>query len=249
MSRAVTIQPCMQPDTLAFDRWGVYSANPLILMRNASVPRLQCAQRLAWGITCSGGKKANNLMSADVTTLLEAIRGGEPAAANQLFNLLYSELKQLAQRQLSRQSQDRPASLDTTALVHESYLKLIDGGALKPEDRSHFFAYTASVMRSVIVDFARNQLAEKRGGQYLQVTLNTGVADTTPVDNAQLLQIHEAIDELTAIDARMGKLVELRYFAGLNEQEAADTLGISKRTAQREWEKSRLFLHASLQEQ
>jgi RNA polymerase sigma factor (TIGR02999 family) len=186
-------------------------------------------------------------MSADVTTLLGAIRGGEMAAANRLFDLLYRELKQLAHRQLSRQSsQGQLASLDTTALVHESYLKLIDSGELKPEDRKHFFAYTASVMRSVIGDFARSQLAEKRGGQQLQVTLNTGVADSTPADNVELLQIHEAIDEFTAIDPRMGKLVEMRYFAGLSEQEAADALEISKRTAQRDWEKARLFLYTAL---
>ena len=191
-------------------------------------------------------------MSADVTTLLGAIRGGESAAASQLFDLLYRDLKQLAHRQLSRQAhsqgQGGAVSLDTTALVHESYLKLVDGGALKPEDRKHFFAYTASVMRSVIVDFARSQLAGKRGGQHLQVTLNTNVADSTPVQNAEVLQVHEAIEELTAIDARMGKLVELRYFAGLSEQEAADALEISRRTAQREWEKARLFLFASLQQ-
>jgi RNA polymerase sigma factor (TIGR02999 family) len=186
-------------------------------------------------------------MSADVTTLLGAVRNGEPAAANRLFNLLYGELKQLAHRQLNRPGHGQIPSLDTTALVHESYLKLIDGGELKPEDRKHFFAYTATVMRSVIVDYARSQLAEKRGGQQLQVTLNTGVAESTPAGNAELLQIHEAIDELSAIDPRMGKLVEMRYFAGLSEQEAADALEISKRTAQRDWEKARLFLYASLQ--
>jgi len=186
-------------------------------------------------------------MNANVTTLLFAARSGEKNAASQLFHLLYTDLKQLAHRQLSRQANHgKPASLDTTALLHESYLKLVAGNDLKPEDRNHFFAYTASVMRSIIVDFARSQLADKRGGQQLQITLNTGIADATPDRQVELLQINDAIEELSAIDARLAKLVELRYFAGLSEQETADALGISRRTAQRDWEKARLFLFSAL---
>lgn len=180
----------------------------------------------------------------EVTELLADARQGKVDAIDQLFALLYQELRQAARRQLRRQDHGR--TLDTTLIVHECYLRLRERHDLKPDDRQHFLAYAASAMRSVIVDLARRRLAEKRGGDRGPLRLNTGMAESTCANDTQLLQIHEALEELAALEPRLAKVVEMRYFGGLSEQEIADALGIGKRTAQRDWEKARLFLFASL---
>ena len=181
----------------------------------------------------------------DVTLLLAAARGGKSDAVDQLFSLLYQELRSVARRQLRRQDHGR--ALDTTLIVHESYLKLRDRGALKPEDRPQFLAYAASAMRSVIIDLARARLAEKRGGDNVVVALRTNIAESAPTTDAELIHIHEALEELAAIEPRLAKIVEMRYFVGMSEQEVAEALGIAKRTAQRDWEKARMFLFAALE--
>jgi RNA polymerase sigma factor (TIGR02999 family) len=180
----------------------------------------------------------------EVTLLLAAARGGKSAAVDQLFSLLYQELRTVAHRQLRKRDHGR--ALDTTMIVHESYLKLRDRGALKPEDRPQFLAYAASAMRSVIIDLARGRLAEKRGGDNL-VPLRTNVAESASASDAELLRIHEALEELAAIEPRLAKIVEMRYFVGMSEQAVAEALGIAKRTAQRDWEKARLFLFTALE--
>ena len=179
----------------------------------------------------------------DVTLLLAAARQGKTDAVDRLFSLLYQELRSVARRQLRRRDYGR--SLDTTMIVHESYLRLRERGALKPEDRSQFLAYAASAMRSVIVDLARARLAEKRGGDNV-VSLRTNVAESASASDEELVRIHEALEELAAIEPRLAKIVEMRYFVGMSEQDVADALGIAKRTAQRDWEKARLFLFAAL---
>jgi RNA polymerase sigma factor (TIGR02999 family) len=181
----------------------------------------------------------------DVTLLLAAARGGKSDAVDQLFSLLYQELRSVARRQLRRQ--DHRRALDTTLIVHESYLKLRDRGALKPEDRPQFLAYAASAMRSVIIDLARARLAEKRGGDAVVVALRTNVAESAAATDEELIHIHEALEELAAIEPRLAKIVEMRYFVGMSEQEVAEALGIAKRTAQRDWEKARMFLYAALE--
>jgi RNA polymerase sigma factor (TIGR02999 family) len=180
----------------------------------------------------------------DVTLLLAAARHGKSDAVDQLFSLLYQELRAVARQQLRRQDHGR--ALDTTMIVHESYLKLRDRGALKPEDRPQFLAYAASAMRSVIIDLARGRLAEKRGGDKV-VALRTNVAESASASDEDLLRIHEALEELAAIEPRLAKIVEMRYFVGMSEQDVAEALGIAKRTAQRDWEKARMFLFAALE--
>lgn len=181
----------------------------------------------------------------DVTTLLKAAQGGEKDAANKLFGILYQDLRKIAREQLRRQP---AAQLDTTALVNESYIKLQSCGILQSKDRRHFLAYAASAMRSAIVDIARSQLAQKRGGDHMLVTLSTVVQNSSAAANDEdIVRIHEALDELATIDERLAKVVELRYFAGLSEEEISETLGVARRTTQRDWEKARLFLLNALQ--
>jgi RNA polymerase sigma factor (TIGR02999 family) len=181
----------------------------------------------------------------DVTTLLGAARDGEKRAADQLYALLYQDLRRLARIQLRKHAR---CHLETTSLINECYLRLAGAGELRPTDRGHFLAYAASAMRSAIVDLARARLAEKRGGGHEMITLRTEIATALPGEqhDADVLRIHEALDELAQIDARLARLVEMRYFAGMSEVEAAEALGISRRTAQRDWEKARLFLREAL---
>ena len=180
----------------------------------------------------------------EITLLLEAAQRGESGAVDRLYGLLYTELRSAARQQLRQR--DHRRALDTTLIVHESYLRLRDREDLRPADRRRFLAYAATAMRSVIVDLARERLADKRGGDAPAITLNTCIAESATTGDSELLQVHEALEELAAIEPRLAKIVELRFFGGLSEQEAADTLGIAKRTAQREWEKARTFLFAAL---
>ncbi len=184
------------------------------------------------------------MVMAQLTQLLAAARQGDNQAAGQVFSLLYDDLRRLARSRL-RQHQTMTL-LDTTALVHESYLKLIGIEALPVGDRNHFFAYAATVMRSVIVDFARARLSERRGGAAEHLVLDTLLSDQIGAPESDVLQVHEALDVLAQADAELAKLVEMRYFGGLTEAEIAAVLGVSERTVRRNWEKARLLLAAAL---
>lgn len=183
---------------------------------------------------------------SEITTLLQAARAGDRQAADRAYALLYADLQRLAHGRLRREGEF--TLLDTTALVHESYLRLRGGPAPDFSDRHHFLAYAARVMRSVIVDLVRARLAERRGGGALHLTLNTTLAAAVgaPDGGDEVLRVHEALDSLTAADARLGAVVELRYFGGLSETEIAQALGVTERTVQRDWQKARLFLSAAL---
>ena len=150
----------------------------------------------------------------------------------------YQELRRLAHAQLSRHQ--RTGALDTTALVHESYLRFVrvQGNI---EDKRHFMGYAAKVMRSVIVDFARARNAERRGGDMQQTTLNSQIMENVTLESG-VLRIDEALNALEGADPRLAQIVELRFFAGLSAEEAAEVIGISERTLFREWEKARLIL-------
>jgi len=137
--------------------------------------------------------------------------------------------------------------LDTTALVHESYLRLVQSGRLDVNDRRHFLAYAATTMRSIIVDFARQRRARKRGGDAIQVTLNTGLAETSASSEEEIIRVNDALDALKETDDRLVKLVEMRYFAGLTEEEIAVSMDVSVRTVRREWQRARLLLMATLE--
>ncbi len=179
-----------------------------------------------------------------ISTLLTATAIGAHEAANQLFELLYGELRSIASSQLHLN--DHKGLLNTTTLVHETYLRFLKSGELSPEDRGHFLAYASHVMRSVVVDMARRHMASKRGAGQSNLELNTNIANNTLASNEQIIQLHDALDELTALEPRLGKIVEMRYFGGLQEEEVAEALSVSLRTVQRDWEKARLLLSAAL---
>ncbi|HET9205132.1 MAG TPA: ECF-type sigma factor [Burkholderiaceae bacterium] len=181
---------------------------------------------------------------SEITELLAAARNGDGAAADAAFSLLYDDLRRLARAKLR---QHQPMTLlDTTSLVHESYLKLVGQQSLPVTDRHHFFAYAARVMRSVIVDLARARLAERRGGDAEHVELDTHVADSIPAPENEVLRVHEALETLAQADETLARVVELRYFGGMSELEIADALGSSERTVRRQWQKARLLLSVTL---
>jgi RNA polymerase sigma factor (TIGR02999 family) len=136
--------------------------------------------------------------------------------------------------------------LDTTALVHESYLKLVGTEGVAVEDRHHFFAYASRVMRSVIVDHARARAAERRGGDAEHVVLDTLLSDQVAAPENDALRVHEALDVLEQADPRLAQVAEMRFFGGLTEAEIAEALGLSGRTVRRDWEKARLLLLAAM---
>jgi RNA polymerase sigma factor (TIGR02999 family) len=186
----------------------------------------------------------NSAFKGEIAQLLDAARQGQQAAVAQLCEFLYQDLRQMAR---SRLRAHQPMTLlDTTALVHESFLRLTKAGRVDVSDRNCFLGYAARVMRSVIVDFVRRKQAERRGGGQLHVTLNTDVAGSVATSEDDVLRISEALDELALAAPRAVQVVEMRYFAGMTEREVAEALGVTERTVRRDWEKARLLLHAAL---
>jgi RNA polymerase sigma factor (TIGR02999 family) len=181
---------------------------------------------------------------ADVTTLIRAANQGSEQAVNRLFEALYDDLHRLAKSRMRRS--DPLTLLDTTSLVHESYMRFVRAGDLRINDREHFLAYAAKVMRNIVVDLVRERGAERRGGNQVHLTLNTDIAESIASRDCEVLGVHEALQELAAVDERLVKVVELRYFAGLTEEETASVLGVTDRTVRRDWEKARLLLAAIL---
>lgn len=181
---------------------------------------------------------------SEITELLAAARNGDAGAADKAFGLLYDDLRRLARAKLR---QHQPMTLlDTTSLVHESYLKLVGQPSLPVTDRHHFFAYAARVMRSVIVDMARARLAERRGGSAEHVEFDTHIAENTPAPENEVLRVHEALEALAQADEALARVVEMRYFGGMSELEVADAMGSSERTVRRQWQKARLLLSVTL---
>ena len=183
--------------------------------------------------------------TADITELLDAARDGNRGALDQVLATLYQELHSMARRQLAGQ---HGHTLDATALVHEAYLKLVGRNTAQFDDRAHFFAYAASAMRSVVVDYARQRLAQKRGGDLHRVTeLPEEIEGGLRLDE-ETLGLDNALTRLAAVDQRLAQVVELRYFAGLSELEIAALLKRSERSIRRDWQKARVFLLASLKD-
>ena len=176
--------------------------------------------------------------------LLASARSGDKNAAGAAYSLLYDELRKLARAKL--RPHQSMTLLDTTSLVHESFLRLVGADAVPVEDRHHFFAYASRVMRSVIVDFARARAAERRGGDAEHVVLDTMVSNQVSAPETDVLRVHEALATLEKADERLARIVEMRYFGGLSEAEVAEALGLSERTVRRDWEKARLLLRAAL---
>ena len=182
---------------------------------------------------------------SQLTVLLEQTQAGDSVARNALFAAAYTELHRMARTRL--RNHKRSAILDTTCLVHEAYLRFVSVGELRPEDRRSFFAYAARVMRSVIVDTVREQLSEKRGGDWLPLTLSTEIDSSISSDQETIIKVHEALEVLEQADPRLAQVAQMRYFGGYSVQEIAETLAVTERTVQRDWEKARLILAAALQ--
>jgi RNA polymerase sigma factor (TIGR02999 family) len=180
----------------------------------------------------------------DVTQVLDALARGDACAADRLLPLVYDELRALAAQRLA---QEQPGqTLQATALVHEAYLRLVDGDkAANWNSRAHFFGAAAEAMRRILVDQARRKKADKRGGQSRRVPLDAAdVGFTSPADD--LLDIDEALTRLAAEDSQAAQLIQLRYFAGLSIEDAAEVIGISRSTAYEHWSYARVRLKTLL---
>jgi RNA polymerase sigma factor (TIGR02999 family) len=165
--------------------------------------------------------------------------------APELFSLLYQELRELAHSRLQR---NEPITLlDTTSLVHETYLRVVKAGRLSIADQSKFLAYSAHVMRSIVVDFVRQRRAERRGGEHEREPLDTEPANSDSRSEDEVIRVNDALDELAKVDERLVKVVEMRYFTGLEDAEIAAALGVHERTVRRDWHKARLLLSLTLQ--
>ena len=176
----------------------------------------------------------------DVTLLLGQAQSGDRAALDRLMPLVYTELRALADRQLRREHGDR--TLHATALVHEVYLKFAGGQSLAARDRSHFLALAAHAMRQVLVDEARRRNAQKRGGEWERVTLSAAES-ALEIRADEIVGLDAALEKL---EPRQRQIVEYRFFAGLEEAEIAELLGVSDRTVRREWVKARAWLYREL---
>ena len=181
---------------------------------------------------------------ADLTTLIRRAHQGDADARDKAYGLLYGDLCKLARARLARSG--RSTLLDTSALVNEAYIRLVRVQGMVPQDRYRYLAYASRAMRSVIVDLVRSRATERRGMMARHVTLDTDVRDSVAAGEDEILRVHEALEELAAVDERVVSVVEMRYFAGLTEKEIAATLGVTERTVRRDWEKARMLLAAAL---
>jgi RNA polymerase sigma factor (TIGR02999 family) len=171
---------------------------------------------------------------------LMASAGAAPRASEQASDpALYRELQRLAHARLS--AAGRSTLLDTSALVHEAFLRMERQGGLALADRHQFLAYAATTMRSVIIDFVRRRSAERRGGGLQRVTLDSQLEAAVTADD-EVLAVHQALETLEEVDPRLVRVVEMRYFAGLTDLEIASTLGLTDRTVRRDWDRARLLL-------
>jgi RNA polymerase sigma factor (TIGR02999 family) len=183
------------------------------------------------------------LPPGNITELLAAHRNGDPDAFDRLVPLVYGDLRRIASQQLRRLR--GAATLDTTALVHEAYLKLVDQSRLEVDDRNHFFGVAARAMRQIVIDHARKRGAQKRGGGSSPVSLDdVQVAIHEQAD--LLLALDDALARLSLLNERLTRVFECRYFAGLSERETAEALAVSLRTVQRDWVKGRAWLRREL---
>ena len=179
----------------------------------------------------------------DVTRLLAAWSAGDPTALEKVTQLVYQELKRLAHRYMQRQSPDH--TLQTTALVHEAYLRLASHEEASFANRTHFLAVAAKAMRQILVDHAKASLRQKRGAGVKPVELDE-IASLSPEPTREIIDLNEALEKLAALDARKAQVVELKYFGGLKSQEIADVLQVSEVTVRRDWTFSKAWLYAEL---
>lgn len=180
-----------------------------------------------------------------ISIILKDWSGGNRASADVLFSLVYDELRKIAAQYLRKERSGH--TLQPTALVHEAYLKLIDISDITWQDRAHFFAVSANVMRHILVDQARSRLSAKRGGEVQRIALEDAVSLSSE-PNVDLLAVDEALKELAALDEQQSRIVELRFFGGLTIEETAHVVGISPATVKREWVMAKSWLYRKLKQ-
>jgi RNA polymerase sigma factor (TIGR02999 family) len=176
------------------------------------------------------------------TDVLTELRSGRREALDRLLPVVYEQLREIAHRRLGPRER---GTIETTALVHEAYLKLVDQSSAEWRDRAHFFALASVAMRHVLIDRARARATSKRGGDDERITFDD---DAVAVEDRAfaLLEIDDALDKLAEIDSRLARVFECRFFGGLTEEEIAESLGITVRTVERDWAKARMLLRVSL---
>ncbi len=179
----------------------------------------------------------------DITELLHRFQDGDAAARNELVEAVYAELRVIAARHMGRERGEH--TLQTTALVNEAYLKLVNIKSAQWQDRAHFFAVAARVMRQILVDHARQRLAGKRGGGVMVMQINEALV-YSPEQPEVMVQVDEALTRLSSEDELVGKVIELRFFGGLSVEETAHVLKVPKRTVEREWTFGRAWLRTEL---
>ena len=180
----------------------------------------------------------------DVTGLLVAWKNGSPEALDELIPIVYAELRKLARQQLRGERPDH--SLQPTALTHEAFLRLFGARQVGWQNRAHFFAVASQLMRRILVEHARKRQAAKRGALPTRVALDEANTPDEPFD-VDIVALHEALTNLEEIDARQSRIVELRYFGGLNMEETAEVLGVSPTTVKRDWRVAKLWLRRALE--
>lgn len=179
----------------------------------------------------------------EITELLEACSSGEESALDRLMPLVYGDLRAIAHRRLRRERADH--TLNTTAIVHEAYLKLVDQATATWRDRAHFFAVSARIIRHLLIDYARERKAARHGGDAILLPLDERLAGA-PTRTVELLALDEAITALGRQDSRLERVVECRFFGGMTMKETAETLGVSLSTAERDWRRARAYLYEAL---
>ena len=177
-----------------------------------------------------------------ISSLMEAAERGDSLAVDALFSTLYRELRRLAKQELGRVG--APVTVGATSLLHRAYIEIAARDGASFPDRARFMGYAARVMRGLIIDYARSRGAQKRGGQFEITSVETG--EKNAVDYHELTQISEALDALAQSEASLAEIVDLKFFCGFTLGEIAAMKGVSERTAQREWEKARIYLHRRL---
>jgi RNA polymerase sigma factor (TIGR02999 family) len=194
-------------------------------------------------------EKAEGLQLASapgsVTRIIADMDANAPDALARLFEVLYRDLRRMARLRL--RSDAAAFDVSPTSLVHDAYERLVAVDQLRVADREHFFRYAANVMRSVIVDLARSRMAVRHGGEYIEIPIDTMLAEnlSRPLDE-NVVRLHDALTQLETIDPRIAKVVELRFFGGLSVEETASALGLTDRTIKRDWQKARSLLSAMI---
>ncbi len=182
----------------------------------------------------------------EITRQLISIKDGDKEAYQKLYGLVYDHLRNIAIRELNRESGMH--TLGKTDLVHESFIKLIDQSTIDWQDRRHFFGISARAMRQILIDYARKKMAKKRGGDVSHLTLNEDIMKSS-MQAEELIEINDGLEELRKVDERLAEVVDLRFFAGLPIEEIAELMDSSRSTIHRDWIKARAWLYTYLKEQ